>query len=85
MLQRLGAVLQGAEVIALVLILILLAEAALIVLVVWEFVRDSHFVEQARRWWCRRFDHAPVSDERARPVTAFVVCRRCGKVGARLP
>lgn len=37
------------------------------------------------RWLCRRFDHEWLADERGRPVTAFNVCLRCGKIGDRLP
>lgn len=60
-------------------VLVVLARAAL------KTARRSELAERARRAWCRRFGHAPVIEERGRPVTAFVVCRRCGKIGARRP
>lgn len=60
-------------------VLVVLARAAL------KTARRSELAERARRAWCRRFGHAPVIEERGRPVTAFVVCRRCGKVGIRVP
>lgn len=40
---------------------------------------------RARRWWCKRTSHVPISDERGRPVTAFNVCIRCGKILERIP
>lgn len=37
-----------------------------------------------RRWVCARVGHEPLADERGRPVTAFYVCIRCGKIGGRI-
>lgn len=48
--------------------------------------RDFHDLrERFLRWLCKWLGHIPAAHERARPVTAFVVCRRCGKIGDRLP
>lgn len=41
--------------------------------------------EMFRRWLCSMFGHVPAAQEAARPVTAFVCCARCGKIGERLP
>ncbi len=39
---------------------------------------------EVRRWVCARVGHDPLADERGRPVTAFYVCIRCGKIGGRI-
>lgn len=40
--------------------------------------------QSLRRWLCRRVGHVALADERGRPVTAFYVCARCGKIGGRI-
>lgn len=41
--------------------------------------------ERFRRWLCGKLGHISTAQEAARPVTAFAVCLRCGKIGERLP
>lgn len=47
--------------------------------------RDLPLEHHVRRGWCKRFGHVPVAEERGRPVTAFNLCIRCGKILERIP
>lgn len=69
------------------LLLWLVASVALTVLCGREVSRAISRTETGhafRRWLCRRVGHVPFADERGRPVTAFYVCIRCGKIGGRI-
>lgn len=56
-----------------------------VMFVAWPWFLRTEPGQPVARWVCRRFDHDWLADERARPVTAFNVCLRCGKIGDRLP
>lgn len=69
------------------LLLMLIAGFALAGLIGREVSRSLSRTETGhalRRWLCRRVGHVPLADERGRPVTAFYVCIRCGKIGGRI-
>lgn len=41
-------------------------------------------LEQLERLLCRELGHVWVEERRGAPVTEFLVCRRCRKIGDRL-
>jgi hypothetical protein len=41
-------------------------------------------LEDLERLLCREIGHRMVESRAGAPVTEFEVCRRCGKIGARL-